>query len=413
VDGRDYEQRLRCVDHAWSGAQPITVSYAWLRDGQPIGGATARDYTTGPPDVGRVVRCRATATNAVGTTVEDALPGTGHHVPDVLSNELPPSITGTPKVGRELTCEPGRWRAGTAPQFTFRWLTGADEQVATGRKWVPEGSSARQHVRCEVTARNGAGMQMAWSDYVGIMPLEPPEGSTTITGGFAAGGTLTCDPGNWVPAATNGFTYRWFRDGAEIPGATDQRLATTAADAGHEFACEATGSNEDGSTSRRSGDWRLWPAADQGPSGAPWSSPTAGPTPVPVPPPPAPTAPAAGAASPPGRAPGLTAATALRSMTVSSRSGSATLTFDFDRTGRLEITGTAHVPGRRGLRVVQVARAVRRPGVQRVTVRPGPAAARRALGRRGRLKVRLRITYRPKDARPSTIVRTLTLRKRR
>ena len=65
--GSTVGSNLFCGQGGWSGGP--TISRQWLRDGAPIPGATGSSYTLSPADVGAVVQCRLTATNAGGTVV--------------------------------------------------------------------------------------------------------------------------------------------------------------------------------------------------------------------------------------------------------------------------------------------------------------------------------------------------------
>ncbi len=50
----------------WSGDDPISFSYQWLRDGQPIAGSTDATYTVSLVDQGHQLAAQVTATNASG-----------------------------------------------------------------------------------------------------------------------------------------------------------------------------------------------------------------------------------------------------------------------------------------------------------------------------------------------------------
>lgn len=72
---------LTCADGSWTGG-PTSYAHAWLRDGDPIGGAAAT-YVVAAEDVGSELSCVVTATNAVGQSapagsepvvVDDGLP---------------------------------------------------------------------------------------------------------------------------------------------------------------------------------------------------------------------------------------------------------------------------------------------------------------------------------------------------
>ncbi|HEV2812023.1 MAG TPA: thrombospondin type 3 repeat-containing protein [Solirubrobacteraceae bacterium] len=145
------------------------------------------------------------------------------------------------------------------------------------------------------------------------------------------------------------------------------------------------------------------------------STPPANPAPPADPGPPAPTpTPPAPPSAPRGN---LTAAAALQQVKSTGR-GIATLSFAFGSAGQLTIDGTTRLPGRRVAkpravvaavtRVVRIRRAVA-AGPQDVVIRV-TGAAKRALGKAKRLKVRLTITYTPAGGAPSSTTRTLTLK---
>jgi hypothetical protein len=58
---------LTCTTHGFGGDAPLTLSYAWLRGGAPIAGATSASYTTVSTDGGQAVSCAVTAANAYGS----------------------------------------------------------------------------------------------------------------------------------------------------------------------------------------------------------------------------------------------------------------------------------------------------------------------------------------------------------
>ncbi|HVP01036.1 MAG TPA: hypothetical protein VMT10_00595, partial [Solirubrobacteraceae bacterium] len=58
---------LTCATGTWTGAPAPSLAVAWLRDGQPISGATGTTYTLTAADAGHAISCRVTATNAGGS----------------------------------------------------------------------------------------------------------------------------------------------------------------------------------------------------------------------------------------------------------------------------------------------------------------------------------------------------------
>ena len=75
---------------------------------------------------------------------------------------------------------------------------------------------------------------------------------------------------------------------------------------------------------------------------------------------------------------------------------------------RLTVPGAGTVVAR-GPRVARVSRTVSGPGEVKLTLKP-TRAAKRELARRGRVKVAVRITFKPRSGSPLTTKRTVTLR---
>ncbi|MFB0835025.1 S8 family serine peptidase [Arthrobacter halodurans] len=73
----------------------------------------------------------------------------------------------------------------------------------------------------------------------GTQPLSP--GSPVIRGTVAVGRTVTADSGDWRPAAQQGFSYQWYRDDAEIPGAASAAYRPVPADAGTSLSVTVAG----------------------------------------------------------------------------------------------------------------------------------------------------------------------------
>jgi hypothetical protein len=58
---------LTCSTGTWTGSEPLTYTYAWLRDGAPIAGASEYLYVAQAADQGQVLLCEVTATNRIGS----------------------------------------------------------------------------------------------------------------------------------------------------------------------------------------------------------------------------------------------------------------------------------------------------------------------------------------------------------
>jgi hypothetical protein len=65
-------QTLSVSDGSWGGTPEITFAYQWLRDGDPIDGATLAEYALVEDDGGHNIACAVTASNPVGQTTVTA-----------------------------------------------------------------------------------------------------------------------------------------------------------------------------------------------------------------------------------------------------------------------------------------------------------------------------------------------------
>lgn len=124
-------------------------AYEWLRDGDPIDGATGQTYVLTADDEGLEVSVRVTATllgyhDAVGTSdAVTAEPGDF----DLLAS---PVVDGIPGVGYELTVDTGAW-APEPSAIVVRWLDG-DTELATGTAYLLTATDEGAELTVEVTA---------------------------------------------------------------------------------------------------------------------------------------------------------------------------------------------------------------------------------------------------------------------
>jgi hypothetical protein len=105
----------------WSGATSAT-SYAWLRDGKAISGATAAKRRLTGADYSHQVACRASAANEGGTATATSVAKKVAAGP-ALTATTKPSITGTAKVGKKLTAKAGKW-SPAATSYGYQWKRG-------------------------------------------------------------------------------------------------------------------------------------------------------------------------------------------------------------------------------------------------------------------------------------------------
>src|SRR5436190_5502570 len=163
-------------DGNWSGTDPITYAYQWLRCNEDaeackaIGGATKISYTVAQADVGHTIKLRVTAKNPDGKTQATSnataqIQGKAG-APQATS---PPVITGTPTVGSTLNATTGNWN-GTKPiTFAIKWqrcnsaVTECTDIGHSGPTYRLVNADAGNRMRAKVTASNADGKSSALS----------------------------------------------------------------------------------------------------------------------------------------------------------------------------------------------------------------------------------------------------------
>lgn len=177
-------QTLTATDGTWTNS-PTSFAYQWLRCNPggnscaPVANGTQKTYTLVGADAGRTMRVRVTATNADGsgsaqsaqTTPVAAPVGSG----DGPKNTAPPTISGTPKVGQELTANEGSWTANPTA-YAYQWqrcdadvATCANVAGATGKTYGVRIADLGYRLRVMVTARNAKGSATANSAITGVV----------------------------------------------------------------------------------------------------------------------------------------------------------------------------------------------------------------------------------------------------
>jgi hypothetical protein len=86
---------LSCTEGTWTGTPTPAFTYQWYADDVLIVGETANTYTIPIDDVGAMLECRVTGTNAAGSDV-----GISNEVGPVTN---PPSGVGVMVIGSDFT----------------------------------------------------------------------------------------------------------------------------------------------------------------------------------------------------------------------------------------------------------------------------------------------------------------------
>ncbi len=154
----------QCTSGGWKNA--LTYTYQWLRNGNPISGETAALHALGPADAGQTLSCVVTATGRGGTGTAVSL-GKALAAPPAAT--VQPSITGTARPGKSLSCNRGSWT--NANSFAYAWLrngTIISGVTSTSLKLVA--SDVGTTMTCRVTASGTGGSTQATSAGVLVGP---------------------------------------------------------------------------------------------------------------------------------------------------------------------------------------------------------------------------------------------------
>jgi hypothetical protein len=158
---------LTARNGTWTNA-PTSFAYQWQRcapDGTgctDISGAADRTYTLASADADHTVRVQVTAKNADGLTTASSAPTAVVSSRSAPVNTAKPTISGTAKVGEELSATNGTWSGG-ATSFTYQWQrctsssSCADVDGATSRTYGVRSADVGDTLRVAVTAHNASG----------------------------------------------------------------------------------------------------------------------------------------------------------------------------------------------------------------------------------------------------------------
>ncbi|GAA5186635.1 hypothetical protein GCM10023322_33320 [Rugosimonospora acidiphila] len=198
----DYDVTLTAVDDYGFAAQPVTVT------------VVLQDPQTGPGG------------------------GSGGGSPVVAGT---PTIKGQPRIGVQLTANPGTWVPAGSPSYS--WLRdGVAIAGATGKTYTPVAADAGHLLQVAVTETpDGFPATTAYSAAVTVAAGTFVAPKPTLTGTARVGEALVATPGTWTPQPT--LAYSWLRNGVAIGGATGASYTPTKADLGAKLRVQVTGAS--------------------------------------------------------------------------------------------------------------------------------------------------------------------------
>ncbi len=263
-------EALQANAGVWGGTE-TEVGYQWERcnssggECTDIAGATEAGYTLVEGDVGKTLRIRVGASNALGSLTAVSPPS-----PEIeataatLVNTWAPSIGGTPREGQTLTANAGSWLGLGTIGYEYQWqrcdrygngcenITGATASTRTLTSGDVEHS-----LRVLVSATETGGTVTETSPATPAIAAEGDptiEESPAISGTGLVGYALTASTGAWSGEAPISYAHQWERCNeagascSSISGATASSYTLTESDVAHTLRVLVTATDGAGST---------------------------------------------------------------------------------------------------------------------------------------------------------------------
>ncbi|HEX8102960.1 MAG TPA: PKD domain-containing protein [Solirubrobacteraceae bacterium] len=250
----------------WTG-DPTSVSRQWQRCDSAgtgcadVAGATGAAYSPVGADVGKRLRVRATATNALGTSAPAFSDPTEVVLAAPPHNTSSPYVTGRPRTGYYLTAYSGAWD-GDPTGYRFQWrrcdAQGAactDIDGAQSANYAPVGEDIGHRLRVRVVAESARGdsQPVASAATEVITAPVPPQNTAkpAVTSDPVENAAVAADAGQWSdePYA---YEYQWQRCDAQgaacadLAGATGSTYSPVAADVGRRLRVKVRAQNDVG-----------------------------------------------------------------------------------------------------------------------------------------------------------------------
>lgn len=208
-----------------------TFSYQWYRSGTAISGATASTYKLTTTDQAKTITVKVTGA-LTGYQSRSATSAATAAVKGVFTAPTP-TISGTKAVGYTLTANLGTW-SPAATTYTYQWYrSGAAISGATASTYKLTSTDAGKTMTVRVTGVKTGYLTKAVTSAAtsAVLKVFSSAPTPTISGTRKVGYTLSAVLGTWSPTPT-GTTYKWYRSGVLISGATARTYQLTSLDRG-------------------------------------------------------------------------------------------------------------------------------------------------------------------------------------
>lgn len=239
ITGTAAPGRTLTASHGTLKPSSAEVSLAWYAGSEYAGSGTTFTVTSAHRTT--TISVRATYGTGGWDARGERYQQASVRVPGLAFTAGKPTISGKAVVGTRLTAKTGSW-SPTPTTYTYRWLRdGKAISGATTSSYTLTKADRGKRIQVTVTGtRSGydaASRTSATTAAVkGVLTSAKPK----IVGTASVGKTLTVRPGTWKPSPVS-LTYRWYRNGKAISGATKSTYRLTSADRGKRITVRVTG----------------------------------------------------------------------------------------------------------------------------------------------------------------------------
>ncbi|MDR0930271.1 MAG: hypothetical protein LBM38_00755, partial [Clostridiales bacterium] len=238
----------------WSAldAQPNRSdwSYQWYRDGAMLDGATNWTLPITPSDYGHVYKVVASVKSSSGYTspaIESEIVASSNGTTTGLLTIYGSNVIGGTLHARDL----GLTLPLGSANYGYQWYRGVNAiPEAEGETYTLTDTDWNEDITLTITPKAETGYVDSITSN-SIHALKSVTGSISLPEGIKAGAALNITGTGLVTGvSTTYYTFKWFRDGVAIPGATNYTYTPTAADINKRVSVEMTGIAKSGATKR-------------------------------------------------------------------------------------------------------------------------------------------------------------------
>lgn len=212
-----------------------SLAYQWLRNGEPIEGASNPTYLISFLDADSSISVKVTGFKEGffnANMISDSMPTPGL---DTLFLTPTPSISGDKDFNKALIAVPGTWDSGV--QLSYQWLrNGIPIGGAVRNSYTHSLSDEGRYISLQVTGSKPGFASVSRSS-LPILALNP---KPNVAGRTTLNSTLFAVPGTWEPGVT--LSYQWYKSYLPVRGAVNSSYKIGRMDVGQVIYVRVTGS---------------------------------------------------------------------------------------------------------------------------------------------------------------------------